>query len=107
MTQDEKIKEVIRGVLADWHHDTVLREISTNKALDNIEKQLEILNGKVIAHEKTININLPHNISHCAQTDTIQKIRDSMISRKAVIGSIIVAIPLAGVIFGIIVHFMK
>ena len=48
-----------------------------------INARLDKLNGKVAEHEKIINQNVPHNISHCVQTKTIEEIRDNMITSKS------------------------
>ena len=109
MTQKDRteVREMITTTLSGFHSDTVLREITTNKSLDKIEKHLEKLNDKVAKHEETILKNLPHTIAHCNQKKVIQEIRDNMISRKAVIAAILIAIPLAGTIFGVITHFIN
>ena len=56
MTQKDRteVRDMIEGTLKGWHSDTVLREVTTNKALDNIEKHLSQLNGNVARHTKQI-----------------------------------------------------
>lgn len=103
MNQQDRseVREMIATTLEGWHTETVIREITTNKSLDNIDKHLENLNGKVASHEKIINVNLPHTSAHCAQTATIQKIHDNMITSKAVRNAIIIGIASTGTLISI------
>jgi len=54
------------------------------EGFDKIEKRLDRLNGSVAKHEKIINENLPHNIGHCPQAETIEDLKKNMVSEKAV-----------------------
>jgi hypothetical protein len=49
-----------------------------------IKERLDKLNGSVARHEKTINENLPHNISHCPQTADIKDLKENMITSKVI-----------------------
>jgi len=96
MTKQDHIelRETIESTLKGWHNDIVLREVITNKSLDNIDKHLEKLNGKISAHEQFINVNK-------ANIETIPLIRDSIVSGKAVRNAIIIGITSAGTLFSI------
>ena len=97
MTQQDRteVREMIETTLGGWHSETVIREVTTNKALDKIEKHLGGINSKVQKHQTVLDQNLPHTVANCVQADTIQEIRDNMISRKAIITAVIIGIPLA------------
>lgn len=111
LTDRNEVREMIVATLGGWHSETVIREVTTNKALDKIEKHLEQLNGKVAAHEKTLNQNIPHTIDKCAQSGAIQEIRDSMITGRAVARAIIIGISstgaLASILFILFEMFIK
>jgi hypothetical protein len=49
-----------------------------------IKSRLDKLNGNVSRHETIINENLPHNISHCVQTETIKRLEENMITEKTI-----------------------
>jgi hypothetical protein len=102
-----EIREMIHGILSGWEAATVAREEVTNVSLKGIEDHLGRINGTVGKHEKTINDNLPHTIANCAQKDTIQEIRDSMISAKAVRNAIVLSITATGTLFSILFILYK
>ena len=109
MTQNDRteVREMIETTLGGWHSETVIREVTTNKSLDKIEKHLEGINSKVQKHQTVIDQNLPHTVTNCVQADTIQEIRDNMISRKAIITAVIIGIPLAAAIVGLIIELFR
>ena len=86
MTIEERgeVRDMIHDILSGWEANTVAREEITNISLVKIDKHLEKINNKVAEHEKTINTNLPHNISHCSQTEIIKTLTDNMITSKTV-----------------------
>lgn len=43
-----------------------------------INNRLDKLNGNVAKHEKLINENLPHNIAHCSQAESIDAIQKDL-----------------------------
>ena len=104
MTQKDRgeVREMIHDVLSGWEANTVAREEITNMALIRIDKHLEKLNGTVERHENTITANLPHNISHCPQAETIQVLKANMISEKAVKKTIYTSVVILGTLIGII-----
>ena len=108
MTKEDhtEVGEVVHSIVGGYHAKVDAQNIVTNAALIEIKDHLKELNNKVASHEKIINQNLPHNIAHCTQTDTIQEIRDNLISRRAVITAFVVGIPLAAVIIGGILKFV-
>lgn len=53
-------------------------------ALERIEGHLKKINGSIVSHDKIINANLPHDISHCSQSETIKEIRDKIIGDVSV-----------------------
>ena len=101
-TDRTEVRQMIESTLKGWHSETVLREITTNKSLDNIDKHLASLNGKVAEHEKIINVNLPHTVTNCVQADAIKEIRDNMITGRAVRNAIIIGIASSGTLFSIL-----
>jgi hypothetical protein len=78
-----EIREMIHGILSGWEANTIARDDLTNERLKNIADHLGRLNGSVAKHEEKINGNLPHTIANCAQKDTIQEIRDKMITNDS------------------------
>jgi len=109
MTQKDRteIREMIHGILSGWEAATVAREEVTNVALKNIGEHLGRLNGSVAKHEEKINGNLPHTVANCAQKETIQEIRDNMISGKAVRNAIVISIGATGTLFSILFALYK
>ena len=75
---------------------------NVNGNLEDIKTHLKTLNGKVAEHDRAINVNLPHSIKDCAQSDTIQEIRDNMVSSKAIKRAIVLTISLTGGVLGAI-----
>jgi len=73
-TDRTEIREMIIGVLSGWHSETVLREITTNKSLDKIEKHLEQLNGKVASHEREIGELKIAGVQHIVDCPAMPKI---------------------------------
>ena len=107
VADEKKTRQIFTDLIAP-HLVTQASDIKqTNITLLNIEKGIGKLNGTVADHDKIIDENLPHTIVHCSQIETIGKIRDNMISRKAIVSAIIITIPLAGAIFGIISYFLN
>ena len=45
-----EVRDMIAGVLGGWHSDTVLRETNTEKALNNIDNHLGLLNHQILKH---------------------------------------------------------
>ena len=107
VADEKKTRQIFTDLIAP-HLVTQASDIKqTNIALFKIEQHLEKINNKIEDHDKIITENLPHTVAHCSQIETIKKIRDNMISRKAIVSAIIIAIPLAGIIIGMISHFLK
>ena len=107
LTDRNEVREMIVATLGGWHSETVIREVTTNKALDKIEKHLEQLNSKVATHEKILNQNIPHTIDKCVQSSAIQEIRDSMITGKAITRAIIIGISSTGALASIFFILFK
>ena len=124
MTQKDRseVREMLHGILAGYQAMNESAIVVTNVKLENIDnslsegmggvhKRLDVLNGKVAEHEKTINIHLPHSVARCAQNGTIQAIRDNMITAKAVRNAIIIGISgtsgLIGIAFAIFKMFIE
>jgi len=57
---------------------------SIDQKLSEFNLHLKELNGSVARHEKIINQNLPHNIAHCPQTETIEDLKKNMVTERAV-----------------------
>ena len=104
---EKKTRQIFTDLIAPHIIQQASDIKQTNIALSKIEAHLDKQNGSLAAHEKIIAENLPHKSINCVQEKVIQEIRDNMISRKAVISAIIVGIPLAAAIFGVISHFLK
>ena len=77
MTQKDRseIREMIHGILSGWHATTTAQNDITNASLGDIKDHLIKINGKVVEHEKIINVNLPHNIALCPQKDIIEELK--------------------------------
>jgi len=75
---------MIHGMLSGWEANTISREEITNIRLGEISEHLKRINGTIAKHEKVINENLPHNITHCPQTERIKTLEDNQITTKAV-----------------------
>jgi len=107
-TADEKKTRQIFADLVAPHLIMQANDVKqTNIALLHIEEHLEKINGSLGNHEKVINENLPHTIANCAQKDTIQEIRDNMITTKAVKKAVILGIGLTSTIIGIIFTILE
>ena len=78
-----------------------------NTTLEGINDHLVKLNGKVAEHEKIINTHLPHKINDCVQSETIQEIRDSMVSSNAIKKYLSFTIGGAAAVFSIIFIIYK
>jgi hypothetical protein len=100
MDADERheVREMIHGILSGWEAATIARDDVTNANLTGIKERLDRINGTVARHETVISENLPHDIANCPQADTIQEIRDNMITDTSVLkykeksGNFIIAI---------------
>ena len=80
-----EIREMITGVLSGWHSDTVLREVTTNKALDNIEKHLGALNGKVLQHSKELEqlrVDGVNHIVNCPVNPKVNQLAEELLEYK-------------------------
>ena len=42
------------------------------------------MNINIASHEKIINENLPHSIDHCPQVETIETLKENMVTTKSV-----------------------
>lgn len=73
-----------------------------NLGLQKIDRHLEKLNGSVATHERIINQNLPHNIAHCSQAENIERLKENMITGKAIRNYIYGAIGIMGTLTGIL-----
>ena len=100
-TQREEVKEMLHEVLQTYQVRNEAQHDMTNISLERIDKHLEKINGKVAEHEKVINIHLPHNTTHCPQKETIEHLRDNMISAKAIRRSIYAGIASAAALMSI------
>ena len=74
---------------------------SIDRKFDEVNKKLDKLNGTVSGHEKIISENLPHDISHCSQAETIKKLEENMVSGKAVKKTIYIGIAILGTLITI------
>lgn len=104
---EDKTRQIFTDLIAPHLVQTASDIKQTNIALLNIEKGIKEMNGTVARNSKIIGENLPHREDLCPKKKVIEDIRDNMVSRKAVVRAIIIGIPLAGAIFGIISHFLK
>lgn len=109
MTQKDRteVREIIHGIVGGYHTKVDAQNFITNSVLGEIKDHLGKINGRVEKHQTIIDKNLPHTVANCSQVKTIMEIRDNMISRKAIITAIIVAIPLAAGVFGLIHELLK
>ena len=104
MTQKDRseVREMIHDILSGWEANTTAREEITNITLLSIDKHLEKINGTVAGHDTIIAANLPHNITHCPQAETIQVLKANMITEKAVKKTIYTSVVILGTLIGII-----
>ena len=72
------------------------------KSLIGIKNQLRGMNINIASHEKIINENLPHSIDHCPQSETIETLKENMVTTKSVKKTIYTSIIVLGVIISII-----
>jgi hypothetical protein len=79
-----EVREMIHGVLSGWEAATIAREDLINANLEGIKDHLKRLNGSVSKHEQLISDNLPHTIAKCSQTETIEKLKEALVSDEAV-----------------------
>jgi len=102
-----EVRDIFHSTIIGYHAKVDAQNAVTNASLGDIKDHLKTLNGKVYEHERIITANIPHNVSHCVQAETIQAIRDSMVTSKAVKKAIFAGISTAGVIFSIIFILYK
>jgi hypothetical protein len=104
MTKEERteIREMIHGMLSGWEANTISREEITNVRLGEISEHLKRINGSVAKHEKIINDNLPHNITHCPQAEKIAELDRNMISDKSVKKTLYTGIAIISTVVAII-----
>jgi hypothetical protein len=95
-------KQEMRQMIEDLLAPVYLSNINTGTALNEINNHLKDLNGKVASHEKIINSNLPHTISHCNQSDNIEELKKSMISNQAISRTIKQSIATTGTVVTIL-----
>ena len=107
MTQDQKTRQLFADLIAPHIVQQSSDIKQTNIALLKIEKHLETINGSVALHTKVIAENLPHREDLCPKKEIIDEIRDNMVSRKAIVTSIIITIPAAAAIISIISYFLN
>ena len=81
------------------------------ESLIGIKNQLRGSNINIERHEKIINENLPHSIDHCPQVETIETLKENMITSKSVKKSIYIGIgvlvSIISIIWGISEIFFK
>ena len=104
---EKKTRQIFSDLIAPHMVQQASDSKQTNISLLKIEKHLESLNGTVARNATMIANNLPHREDLCPKKKVIEDIRDNMVSRKAVVKAIIIGIPLAAAIFGIISHFLN
>ena len=78
----KETRAMISDVLTPWLKASEDREKNIYLALNNIDRHLDKLNGKVSEHEKTILQNLPHTADHCAKANVIDEMHDAIIEYK-------------------------
>lgn len=98
----EEVRTMLEDILTGWRQGYENHISHTNLNLEKIEKHLEKLNGKVAEHEKIIDQNLPHNISHCPQSGTIKNLEDNMITSKALKTYLAGSVTVIAAIFSVI-----
>ena len=79
--ESTEVRAIIHDILSGWHGETVLREVTTNKSLDNIDKHLTQLNSKVAIHEKEIGLLTLAGVKHiveCPAMPKIEEVKDSV-----------------------------
>lgn len=80
-----EVREMIENTLGGWHSDTVLREVTTNKALDNIDKHLGALNGKVLQHSKELEqlrLDGVNHIVNCPVNPKVNQLAEDLLEYK-------------------------
>jgi len=82
------------------YFDTKFGDIAGD--LSEIKDRLRGMNNKIARHEKIINENLPHSIDHCPQVETIETLKENMVTTKSVKKTIYTSIIVLGVIISII-----
>ena len=75
---------------------------SIDKRFDGLDEKVDKINSTVAKHEKIINENLPHDISHCTQVETIEELKKNMISGKIVKKTIYAGIAIIGTLITIV-----
>jgi hypothetical protein len=107
-------RDEIRGMLTDQSahikelHDATIRPIAHK--IDEILEQTKRTNGRVTIAEKhitTLQDTLPHSKEACPHKDTIQALRDNMLTAKHIRKLIISSITLTGVIVTIILSILQ
>jgi len=73
----------------------------TNETLGKIDKHLERLNGTVARHQSTLDREFPRTIDGCPQRETIEELKQNMISAKAIKRTIFAAVGITGTLVSI------
>ena len=105
--QREEVKEMLHEVIDPWQKERDKTDKLVNIALNNIDSHLDKINGKVAEHDKVITIHLPHNISHCIQREGMDKLKENMISGKAVRNAIYMGLAASAALFSILFIIYK
>jgi hypothetical protein len=105
--QRKQVREMLHDVLGVYQARNESAIDVTNSELKHINDHLEDLNNSVAKHEKIINENLPHTVAHCPQENVIEKLKENMISGKAIRNAVIIGIGSVGVLFGVMVFIFK
>lgn len=82
-TERTEVREMIHDVLSGWQAATVAQNDITNTSLKEIKDHLKELNGKVAKHQQIITENLPHNVSHCTQSENIEALKKAVVAKQA------------------------
>jgi len=100
--QRDQVREMLHDILSGYHVKVDAQNTVTNAALKAMNIHFTKLNGAVAENRKIIDANLPHTIVQCPQASTIEKLRDNMVSRKAIISAVLIGIGSMGTFMSIL-----
>ena len=100
--QRDQVREILHDIIGVYHAKVDAQNTVTNAALNSIDIHLAKLNGTVAENRKIIDANLPHTIVQCPQVPIIEKLRDTMVSRKAIISAVLIGIGSMGTFMSVL-----
>jgi hypothetical protein len=102
-----EIQDMLHQILSGYQAKNESCYEIINLKLEHIKEQTTRTNGRVTVLEDKVAEHLPHNITKCPQSATIESLKTSMITSKGIKTFLISSIVLTSVIIGTIFTIYK